>query len=464
MAMQTDSPTADAQAPGTQQPGTPHSGDPHSGDPQPGARQPGAPRPRAPRPGSHGIDVREITEDELGAWGRAVDTGFLRSGDPDRADFWREFFTPGRSLGAFDGDRCVGTFRSFATELTVPGGAVVQADAVTNVTVTATHRRRGLLSRMMDRDLAAAAARGDAVAILIAAEHRIYGRFGFGPATRCGGLEIDLSRAGGLRPVPGEDAGRIDLATLEEVRELAPGLFDRYRRTQPGAIERPEASWRRRTGELRMPGVDWKEPFTALHRDADGRVTGMLTYTVTDDWDGKRPDCTLKVRDHVALDGAAAAALWRYAFSVDWVRRVEVHDIAPDDPLPLLLRDPRAARPTDHGSDFMWLRVLDMTAAFGARTYGAPGRVVLEVSDPAGYTEGRWALETAPDGSGICTRTADPADLALGVDALSSLYLGGETVPRLAAAGLVEELVPGAAARADLTLRTPYRPWCPDMF
>ncbi|WP_055586165.1 GNAT family N-acetyltransferase [Peterkaempfera griseoplana] len=414
--------------------------------------------------GRRDIDIREITEAELPAWGQALDIGFMRPGDPGTLEVRRAFFEPARSIGAFDGDRCVGTFRSFATELTMPGGGVLTADAISNVTVTATHRRRGLLSRMMEHDLAAAAARGDAVAILVAAEYNIYGRFGFGPATRCGGLEIDLTRAGGLRPVPGQDAGRIDLASMAEVRKLAPGLFDRYRRTQPGAIERREVNWRIRTGELRGPHSDWTEPFAAVHRDADGQVTGMLTYAVDSTWDGKRPDCTLTVRDHFALDRATAAALWRYAFSVDWVRRLVVRNIAPDDPLPLLLNDPRAARATADSDDFMWLRVLDPVAAFGSRTYGAPGRIVFEVADPAGYAEGRWALETAADGSGICTRTADPADLALGVGALGSLLLGGETVPRLAAAGLVAELVPAAAARADLTLRTPFRPWCPDMF
>lgn len=410
------------------------------------------------------IDVREITEDELSDWSRAADIGFMQSGQHDGTDYRRTFFLPGRSLGAWDGDRCVGTFRSFPTELTVPGGAVLAADAISRVGVIATHRRRGLLSRMMERDLTAAVARGDAVAILVAAEYGIYGRYGFGPATHCGGLEIDLSRAGGLRPVRGEDDGRIDFASMEEVRKTAPALFDRYRRTQPGAIERQEVHWRVRTGELRPPGREWTEPLVALHRDSGGRVTGLLAYVVDDTWDGKRPDCTLTVHDHFAVDRASAAALWRFAFSVDWIRRVVVHNIAPDDPLPLLLADPRAARPTPHSDDFLWLRVLDVAAAFGARTYGAAGRTVLEVTDPAGYADGRWALESAADGIGICTRTADPADLALGVGALGSLLLGGETTPRLAAAGLVEELVPGAAVRADLMLRTPLRPWCPDMF
>src|SRR5687768_12639657 len=84
-----------------------------------------------------------------------------------------------RVLGAYDGDRVVATFRSYGMELTVPGG-FVRADAVTNVTVAPTHRRRGLLSTMMRDDLRAAAARGEPLAALVASEWPIYGRYGFG--------------------------------------------------------------------------------------------------------------------------------------------------------------------------------------------------------------------------------------------------------------------------------------------
>ncbi|MFD6726512.1 GNAT family N-acetyltransferase, partial [Streptomyces sp. NPDC060131] len=131
------------------------------------------------------IDVRPITEAEFPDWNRALNTGFLRppAVAEEQLEARRNEFVPGRSLGAFDGDRCVATFRSFDQELTAVGGGLVRADAVSNVTVTATHRRRGLLTRMMAQDLAAAKERGDVVATLIAAEYRIYGRYGFGPAT-----------------------------------------------------------------------------------------------------------------------------------------------------------------------------------------------------------------------------------------------------------------------------------------
>ncbi|MFD2284475.1 sterol carrier protein domain-containing protein [Streptomyces lusitanus] len=106
--------------------------------------------------------------------------------------------------------------------------------------------------------------------------------------------------------------------------------------------------------------------------------------------------------------------------------------------------------PYADNSDFTWLRVLDVEAAFAARSCGGPGRIVLDVTDPLGYADGRWAVEAADDGTCRCTATTDEPDLALGVGALGTLYLGGESVARLAAAALVTELRPGAAARADL--------------
>jgi predicted acetyltransferase len=433
------------------------------------------------QPGTDGITIRVIEEAELGEWGKALSSGFMRPKGDGEVEFRREQFTPGRSLGAFDGARCVGTFRSTERELTVPGGATLVTDAITNVAVSATHRRRGLLTRMMTQDLAAASERGDSLAILIAAEYRIYGRYGFGPATGHKGYTIDKLRAGDVR-VPAEaEGGSFELLTMEEQGKIGPELHDRFRCTQPGAIDRRTVNWRFLTGQLRQPGADWKEPLVVLYRDPPGRPAGMLAYTVTDEWPNFVTKSALKVRDHFAVDRAAAAALWRYALNVDWIDRVEISNIAPDDPLPLLLDDPRACVDGgDSSDDFMWVRILDAATAFGARSYAAPGRVVLQVSDRLGYADGRWAIEASEDGTGRCERvgegsaagsasgsasgSGEAADLALDVSTLGTLYLGNQSVARLHAAGLVTELRPGGVARAGALLHTDFRPWCPDVF
>ncbi|ANB07144.1 hypothetical protein SAM40697_3186 [Streptomyces ambofaciens] len=412
------------------------------------------------------IDVRPITEAEFPDWQRALNTGFLMppAVAAEQLEARRHLFVPGRSIGAFDGERCVATFRSFDQEVTAVGGALVPADAISNVTVSPTHRRRGLLTRMMAQDLAAAKERGDVLATLIAAEYPIYGRYGFGPATTMTEWTVDVPRAGlDARWAAPEDGGRIDLVDGEDVRKLGPELHERLRRAQPGAVSRAELWWQIRTGVLSTDGSPWTEPFYAVYRSAEGEVEGMVSYKADDRWgDAKQPLNTATVQWLLAVTPAAERALWSYLCSIDWVTTVKSGWRSPDDLLPHLLPDPRAARITTQ-ADWLWVRILDVVRALEARTYEGSGSLVLEVEDRAGLSGGRWRLEAGADGAS-CTPTTESAHLVLDVAELAALWLGDESAVRLAALGRVREIRAGAARVADALLRTSRRPWCPDMF
>ncbi|WP_329292175.1 GNAT family N-acetyltransferase [Streptomyces pseudovenezuelae] len=410
------------------------------------------------------IDVRPITEAEHSEWLRALRAGFLREPVVSAAELAarRGQFEHGRFIGAFEGDRCVATFRSFAQEVTAVGGQLVAADAISGVAVTATHRRRGLLTRMMNEDLAAAKERGDVLATLIAAEYRIYGRYGFGPATSGTEWTIDVPRAGLDPRGPDLRGGRIDLVDPDEVRKLGPELHDRMRRATPGAISRDEWWWQLNTGAVRTePG--WTEPFFAVYRAADGTVEGLMAYEVDEKWaDTMQPSNTASVRGMIASTPAAERVLWHYLCSIDWVMRVKSGWRAPDDLLPHLLPNPPAARITMQ-ADWLWVRILDVVRALEARTYEGAGTLVLEVVDGSGTSGGRYLLDASPDGAS-CTATTRSADLTLDVRDLATLWLGDESAVRLAALGRVREERAGAGRGADALLRTSRRPWCPDMF
>ncbi|TXS41194.1 GNAT family N-acetyltransferase [Streptomyces sp. uw30] len=412
------------------------------------------------------IDVRSITESDFPDWIRALNTGFLRSPEvaeteiADRASY----IVPDRTLGAFDAGRCVATFRSFAQEITAVGGATVPADAISNVTVSPTHRRRGLLSRMMAHDLAAAKDRGDVVATLISAEYPIYGRYGFGPATWTAQWTIDVPRTG-LDPrwAGPEGGGRIDIVDAADVRKIGPELFERVRRAQPGAVDRGERWWQVSTGAVRLDRSPWTEPFFAVYRSASGEVEGLVKYTADDHWgDGKQPLNTASVTWLIASTPTAERDLWHYLCSIDWITTVKSGRRAPDDLLPFFLPDPRAARVTTL-VDWLWVRILDVVRAMEARTYDGRGTLVIEVVDASGLTGGRYRLETSADGAS-CTPTTAAAELTLDVADLGTLWLGDESAVRLAALGRVREERAGAALVADALLRTSRRPWCPDIF
>ncbi|MFF1680903.1 GNAT family N-acetyltransferase [Streptomyces sp. NPDC058256] len=411
------------------------------------------------------IDVRAITDAEIPDWIRALNTGFLRSPavtETEIADR-SSYIIPERTLAAFDAGRCVATFRSFPQELTTVGGTPVPADAISNVTVTATHRRRGLLTRMMATDLAAARERGDVVATLIAAEYPIYGRYGFGPATTAAEWTIEVPRTG-LDPrwSGPADGARIDLVDGEDVRKIGPELHERLRRTQPGAVSRDERWWQVNTGVLSLDRAPWTEPFYAVYRSAAGEVEGLVSYESDDTWHDKQPHDTADVNWLIAVTPAAERALWQYLCSIDWITKVKTGWRSPDDLLPHFLPDPRAARISTQ-ADWLWVRILDVVRALEARTYGGTGTLVLEVTDRDGLSAGRYRLDAGPDGA-ACAPTMQDAELALEVGELARLWLGDESAVRLAALGRVREERAGAASVADALLRTSRRPWCPDIF
>jgi predicted acetyltransferase len=132
-----------------------------------------------------GIDVRPIRDGELVDWLDAQTTGFLERPDVTKvADEVREHWDVQRLFGAFDGDRVVGTARTWPTEVTVPGNRTIKASALTGVAVRPTHRRQGLLRRLLGAEHAAARERGEVASLLHASEALIYDRFGYGPRAR----------------------------------------------------------------------------------------------------------------------------------------------------------------------------------------------------------------------------------------------------------------------------------------
>ena len=405
------------------------------------------------------ISIRPIEDAELAPWIAALQLPFFAEGDPERnAAIRRPHIDLARCLGAFDGDRICGTFRSLANELTVPGGTTVPVSAITAVTVLPTHRRQGLLRRMMAADLDATVERGEPLAILIASEYPIYGRFGFGRAADHVRLSVDARSARFVRP----GGGSVELVDRSVIRELGPTLYEQFRLRQVGSINRSDFVWDTSLGMVDSPWPQPKSPRQVLHRDEHGRPQGYLRYHVDEHWNDRLSATTLIVDELVTCTDDAYARLWRYACEVDWVVTVKAEDRSPDEVLPWLLEDARAVQ-QHHRSDFLWVRVLDPVAALRGRRYAAPGRIVFDVRDAAGYAEGRVALED--DGAGVvCRPTTEDAEVALDVRALGAIYLGGTSLHTLASAGWADELTPGAIERVDAMFRSSIAPWCSTWF
>ena len=407
------------------------------------------------------IDVRTVREEEFDAWSDAIDIGFNspnKRGDGPRR---RKATDIARCIGAFDGEKPVATFRSIEMQLTMPGGAFLPMTGVSAVSVMPTHRRRGLLSRMMALEFETARERGEALAGLYAAEYPIYGRYGYGPAVEAATWHLDARAAKFIRDLP----GTVEIITADEARSIGPTVYEALRAITPGAVTRDDAFWDGALGFSAREGDNTaKEVLSAVLRDADGRAVGYLRYKFGEDkWTHSRPDNVVKALDLIALDVEYEARLWKFLADHDWVSHVVAEEVRRGDELwRELLVNRRVAWSSDQWEG-MWLRVLDPEAALAARRYEVPGRVVLRVVDKDGYADGTFALEGGPDGAS-CGRTTESPDVTIPVAVLGSILLGGFAAQRYARIGALEEHRAGAVGGLSAMCQTGVAPWAPTSF
>lgn len=405
------------------------------------------------------VDIRTITAAELHPWSVAARRGFLSPSEVDDSAQRRSLMPLDRMWGAFDRDRVVATLRSFPVELTMPGLALLTAGAVTQVTTTATHRRRGLAGQLISADLTACRDRGEPVSILIAAEWPIYGRWGYGPATELQTFSLDTRRTRVMRSTN----LCLELVDVTEFRVAAAELYNRIRVQQVGEISRPDWFWDLDLGILHLAAKPEVPPgFHLLARDAAGGVKGAVRYRVDPTWDSMLPTGTLTVDMLFTSDVEADIAVWGYLASIDLITEIGAKDRPVDEILPWLLSDPRRARASNR-HDFLWCRVLDVAAALSIRRYRVEGSVVLEITDPMGLAAGRFLLEGGPDGAQCVTSTRS-ADLTMPARTLGAILLGGNSLRQLARAGWTEEGSPGALETTDLMFSCSSAPWCSTWF
>lgn len=398
--------------------------------------------------------VDTADEQAFGAWIDADLRGFHR---PRPTPALRRAFLDGlpgnRTTGVWDDtaaepDTPVATVSSWASELTVSPGRTLPAWAVSSVTVAPTHRRRGIARAMLEGELRAAASAGFPVAILTVTEATIYGRYGFAPAAQAATITVDRQLARWIGPV---EPGRVHFATPTAFREGLAELTDAAVRRTPGEAARSDFDHDGVVGLHDPEGEYARAVRIARYDDEHGEPRGFVAYRVV-----RTPPerGVVEVDRFVALDDAAERALWRFLVEQDFVDRIVVPLRPVDDPLPWLLENPRAVSFASH-VDHLWLRVLDPVRALESRDYGAPGRLVLEIADAAGFAAGAFLLEADGRGAARAERLADPASagarLRLGAQELASILLGGVRPSVLAAAGRivpVAENGPAAGAGA----------------
>jgi len=397
--------------------------------------------------------AERLTAADQDAFEKACHLAFHEVAHPEEIELYKRLTDPRRMVGVRADGELVATGCVLARELTVPGGSVPVA-GVSGVGVVAGHTRRGHLTAIMRTLLDDA---HEPVAMLWASEGAIYGRYGFGIATRSMRYELQLDRVALRRDIalPGAPPRTLEpAAALEQIQPV----FERVRARTPGMLDRHGHWWDKRTFDPEH-NRDGAGPLRAAVQDGpDGEPAGYALFAGKSGWDDHGPAGSVALRELVAETPEARAGLWRFLLGLDLLRTLQWR-LGPDhDPLTHLAAGNDAIN--RRAGDGLFVRLLDVEAALSARTYAVAPDLVLELDDPfVPECSGRYRLR-----DGRCERTDAEADLALGAEELGAIYLGGTPVTALAAAGRIRELRPGALAEAATAFRSAVEPWCPEIF
>jgi predicted acetyltransferase len=400
--------------------------------------------------------VRPVPDEEWETF-RDVDAHAFGTGMPEDMEAQeRELHRGGRGIGVYDAEVLAGIATAYSFHVTVPGGAAVPAAGVSWVGVLPTHRRRGVLRALMTEQLQAVHDQGDEpLAILWASEPVIYGRFGYGLATRAYNLDVPRSPTALRRGTPDDPGLRLRLVDPADWKTFAP-VYDAVAAARPGVVLREEAWWSRAVRDLASMRGGASPKRAVVAEDGDG-VRGFALYRTEQHWDERFGKGDVTVQEAMAADPAALAALYRYLFDLDLMGHATVR-VAVDDPVLHWLSDARAARPSL--ADCLYVRLVDLPRALTARRYAAPLDLVLEVRDElCPWNAGTWRLRAEAGENATCTPADDAPDLSLDVREVGAAYLGGTSVAELAGAGLVDERSPGAVASASAGFAHHPAPW-----
>jgi predicted acetyltransferase len=396
------------------------------------------------------LELRVVEPGEVAEFVRTFEPTFGRTVDGGFGDYLSQVMERDRAYAFFDSGTIVATGETWTLDLTVPGATVPLA-GLTSGRVLPTHRRGGLISRLLRYRLDEAKGRGEPVAGLWPSDSAIHGRFGFAPATWSADVQVDRSHVALTEPV--DPRGQVQLVDGEEATACFPSAYDAARRLTPGMVTRSPARWQAWASFDVMHG---DVPSVGPRQFARWADRGYVSYRVVRRRVDRNPASTVLVGELIATDSEVYCGLWAWCFGVDLASSVVAPLRPADEPLRLMLSAPR--RVVMSVADGLWLRILDVPAALAGRRYGCDGSVAIEVTDPWGYAAGTHRL-AVDDGHGDCRSWSGRPDLIMSVATLSAAYLGGTTIAALASAGRVAEHTTGAVALLDRMLAVDRPPW-----
>lgn len=401
-------------------------------------------------------ELAALAQDQQTATGVYADPGFIG------LEQWGEAY---EQFG-FGPDYPVGTFVDYDKTLNAGGAEPLPVRLITGVTVNPGFRRRGILKHMITARLADAVQEGLPLAALTVSEGSIYGRFGFGAATREQKVEINTTASGrsGLR-LRAPETGRVLPVDPSRLEEFQREVFAAHHRSTRGSVERQATYWKIGTAQWDPENITstWRKARAIVHIKADGSAGGWAIFTF-EGW-GSKP-LTMTVRDMITVDAESRRELLRHLGEMDLVDQLVFNRSFPvDDPLPQALQNPRACRVTGI-SDVLWVRILNPVTALEGRAWGADGEFSLTLTDPLGIAQGVFTVSVSGGVAQVSSTESatTPQHFTMDVETLGALYLGDISVLTMADAGRITADEDADWTGFSATFDLPTRPFCATHF
>ena len=246
-----------------------------------------------------------------------------------------------RTFLAWDGKEIVGMSANFTLDTSTPGGSLPTA-GVTFIGVRPTHRRRGVMTQMLENLHADGMKREEPIATLWAADAAIYSRFGYGVATQRLDAEIPHHHAR-LLNAPEDPSIRLRMVDPESDFEYTEPIYRANSKLRAGMPALNDKWHARHTYDPERFREGASKTHTVMAEDDNG-VRGYLRYALKAKWGNGYAEGTLVIYRLMSVDAAAHAELWRYCFATDLMTSTSWWNVPVDDPIQTWLEHPREAK------------------------------------------------------------------------------------------------------------------------
>jgi predicted acetyltransferase len=399
------------------------------------------------------LEIRQINEEEMDAFNRNVHIAFASSDDMYNMSIRTEW-----TLCAFEDGRLATSYMAWPLTMYFDGARFPVA-GVSMVGTLPIHRRKGHLRKLTQRHFEMLyESRQQPITALNASMAAIYQRFGYGIVSSKNTYNFEPRHlqfsAGCVIPGSFYEAGDNDMATILEI-------YDKFAVPRVGCLQRDEKLEVAPGAPLTVLAIPPSPvpPMKLIYQEGEKPLSYVI-YSVTR---GLKPgDQQLNIHDLAWVTPQAYRAIWECFANMDLVRNITWGRVPTDDPLPHILLEPRKLGSVN--GDGLLARFVDVARAIPMRPYREEASLTFElIDDFCSWNAGKWKLEVSPTGADMKPTDESP-QLTMPVSTLAMLMFGQISATEASRMARLDVHEDGSLNAWDRVMRTPYRPFCADMF